>query len=72
MRVREAPNETDGQVRRLSGEMMLQAGSTANAKAGKQGNGLADVMNSRKAGTAGKVWEERGKGHIGPQATGRS
>ena len=38
MRVREAPNETDGQVRRLSGEMMLQAGSTANAKAGKQGN----------------------------------
>ena len=29
-------------------------------------------MNSEKAGIAGKVWEEWGKGHIGPQATGRS
>lgn len=34
--------------------------------------GLADMMNSKKAGTAGKVWEEWGKGQVGPQATGRS
>ena len=38
MRVREDPDETEGQVMRLRGETVLQAGSTANAKAGRQEN----------------------------------